>query len=126
VDGLEETLLREPLWHEGRRKAIEKLCRAGREDAAMRHAFLLTKHCQSSEAFLRLMELATRQADAKLQRYAQANIQWFRTNVRESGPAAARFMADYLGKLGEARLAAQYRNWLLAATGATVANDNTA
>jgi hypothetical protein len=126
VEGVEELLIREPLWHGGRRKTIEKLRSAGREAAAMRHAFLLTKHCQSSEAFQLLLELATRQADERMQRYARANIQWFTTNVRESGPAAAKFMAGYMAKLGEVRLAAQYRNWLLASSGATVPNDNPA
>jgi hypothetical protein len=112
ADALNEMLWREPLWHAGRRHLITLYEAAGDTRRAMRQAFFLTKHYQSPEAFAALDRLAGEQGDASMTSYARANIRWFTTNVRQSGPAAARYMAEYMARLGEKRLAGHYRDWL--------------
>jgi len=111
-DALAELLWREPLWHAGRRRLITLYEAAGDVRRAMRQAFFLTKHHQSPEAFAALARLAGEQGDPAMTGYARANIRWFTTNVRESGPEAARFMTGYMARLGEKRLAGQYKDWL--------------
>jgi GT2 family glycosyltransferase len=116
MQSLEEALQREPLWHEGRSLAVDAGRATGDFTAAARHAFLMTKFRCSPGAFRVLLETAKENGDEALAEYARAHLsryEPFDVLVRERGGPSARFMADYMSKLGETRLAGLYRKWLV-------------
>lgn len=114
-DELEEALRYEPLWHEGRKRLIALYRGEGDLGAAARQAFLWGKFYHSFEPFSLLRKIASELGDEKYEAEAEDQLRRFEyidEVLRQQGRSLAGFMAEYMDKLGESRLAGQYRRWL--------------
>lgn len=115
ADTLKEAVLREPLWHAGRARLVDLLDARGDHEAATREAFLLTRLERSPGAFEALQQKATRAGDRANLEYALAALQahhpFDEVATKELAPSA-RFIAEFMDRIGEKALASLYGDWL--------------